>query len=354
MQLSIVVPVYGAQAYLRQCVESILNQPFSDFELLLVNDASPDKSLEIAHDYERRDPRVTVYDKPHSGLGLTRNFGAQRARGDYLLFVDADDWMEPDALGEVVEAAQQDGADLTVFNFIRENEAEGVHRRCELPIECPTSDPKVNEKVLEELVGPDPADSPWRHVDMLGSAWRRLYRREWFFESGLSYPDEEKVMLEDLPVSIRAHVCANRTLFLKTALIHYRYNPNSLSTRYRAGRMEKLDSCYHLIESFLREEHIYAPLEQRHLAWYLRQAAHSSLVNVFHPGNPKDLQGKREEVRAILRSPQLGRAAASNYFKNGTRADRMIRAVLHTRSVPLVMLFYSQYAKRLQKNLDKQ
>lgn len=80
MKLSIIVPVYNAEEYLKTCVESILAQPFQDYELLLVNDASPDKSLEAAHALERRDQRVTVYDKPHGGLGDTRNFGAQRAQ----------------------------------------------------------------------------------------------------------------------------------------------------------------------------------------------------------------------------------------------------------------------------------
>jgi glycosyltransferase involved in cell wall biosynthesis len=354
LQLSIIVPIYKAEAYLKNCVESILSQPFSDFELLLVNDASPDKSLEIAHDFERRDARVTVYDKLHSGLGLTRNFGAQRARGDYLLFVDADDWLGEDTLEKLMEPTVAEQADLVVFDFVRENQAEGISRVCSLPIACPTTDPAVNEEVLRELVGPDPADSPWRSVEMLGCAWRRLYRREWFQANRLTYPDEQKVMLEDLPVSIQAHCLSAKTLFLNIPAYHYRYNSDSLSARYRAGRMEKLNHCYGMIADFLREQHIYAGLEQRHLAWYLRQAAHSALVNAFHPGNPKDRAGKREEVREILRSPMLKRAAKSNYLKNGTRADRIIRAVLHTGSVGLVYLFYSQYAKRLQKNADKQ
>lgn len=354
MKLSVIVPVYKVEAYLKNCVDSILSQPFSDFELLLVNDASPDKSLEIAHAYERKDARVTVYDKPHSGLGLTRNFGVQRARGDYLLFVDSDDWLGEDALGQIVEPAAAAGVDLAVFGFVRENQAEGISRPCSLPISCPTTDPEVNRQVLRELVGPDPEDSPWRATEMLGCAWRRLYRREWFLRSGFSYPNEEDVMLEDLPVSIQAHCLSQRTLFLDVPAYHYRYNPSSLSLRYRGERMEKLSRCYSMVAEFLREQHIYAGLEQRHLAWFLRQAAHASLVNVFHPGNPKDAQGKREEVRAILHSPILLRAVKSDYLKHGTRADRLIRTVLRTGSVAAVYLFYKQYAKKLRKEASKQ
>lgn len=354
LKLSILVPVYNAEEYLKTCVESILSQSFQDYELLLINDASTDKSLEAAHILERRDKRITVYDKPHGGLGDTRNFGAKRAQGDYLLFVDADDWLGENALSAIMEPTESAGADLTVFDFVRENEASGTSRFCGLPIHCPTEDMEINQTVLEKLIGPDSTDTPWRRVEMLGSAWRRLYRREWFVSHQLAYPDEEKVMLEDLPVSIQAHYYSQKTLFLDTPAYHYRYNGNSLSTRYRANKMEKLDACFYSVAEFLKEQNLYTDMEQRHLAWYLRSAGHSAFVNVFSAGNVKDKNGKKKEIREILNIPLLQHAAQSQYLKNGTAADKIIRWIIGSGSAELVYLFYNWYAKRLQKNAKDQ
>ncbi|WOC33547.1 MULTISPECIES: glycosyltransferase family 2 protein [Caproicibacterium] len=354
MKLSIIVPVYNAEEYLKTCVESILSQSFQDFELLLVNDASPDKSLEAAHALERQDQRITVYDKPHGGLGDTRNFGAQRAQGEYLLFIDADDWLGENTLASVVEPTAAATADLAVFNFVRENESAGVSRLSTLPIDCPSDRAEDNQKMLEELLGPDAGSTPWRSVEMLGSAWRRLYRREWFLAHSLLYPNEEEVMLEDLPVSIRAHFYSAKTLFLDVPVYHYRFNGNSLSTRYRAEKMQKLSRCFTMTAEFLKEQHAYADLEPRHLAWYLRNAGHSALVNVFSKGNLKDRAGKKEEIRGILADPILQRAAQSSYFQNGTFADRLIHRVIKSGSVEQAYLFYSLYTKHLQKNIENQ
>jgi glycosyltransferase involved in cell wall biosynthesis len=354
LKLSIIVPVYNAEEYLKTCVESILAQLFQDYELLLVNDASTDKSLEVAHALEHGDQRITVYDKPHGGLGDTRNFGAQRAKGDYLLFVDADDWLGKDILTAVVEPTVAAKADLTVFDFVRENESAGASRFCGLPITCPTQDAVVNQEVLKELIGPDDTSTPWRSVEMLGCAWRRLYRREWFLQHSFTYPNEEIVMLEDLPVTIQAHFYSEKTLFLDVPAYHYRYNGNSLSTRYRPQKMEKLTACFKMIAEFLKEQHIYAGLEQRHLAWYLRSACHSALVNVFSSGNLKDKEGKKEEIRGILANPVLQRAAQSSYLKNGTPTDKIIRRVIGSGSVSFVYFLYSQYAKKLKKDSQKQ
>lgn len=354
MKLTIIIPVYNAEEYLKTCVESILSQPFQDYELLLVNDASPDKSLEAAHALERQDQRITVYDKPHGGLGDTRNFGVQRAQGKYLLFVDADDWLGKDTLAAIVEPTITANADLTVFDFVRENETAGISRFNGLPIACPSDHAEDNRKMLEELTGPDATNTPWRGVEMIGSAWRRLYRRDWFMAHDLTYPNEEEVMLEDLPVSIQAHFHSRKTLFLDVPLYHYRYNGNSLSTRYRANKMQKLSLCFSIIAEFLKEQHAYANLEQRHLAWYLRSAGHGALVNVFSQGNPKDQAGKEEEIRSILSDPILQRAAQSRYLQRGTIADRIISRVIKSGSVGLVYLFYSQYSKHLQKNAENQ
>ena len=110
-KVSVIVPVYNVERYLEQCVNSILRQTLQDLEILLVNDASTDGSLALARRFES-DPRVRVIDKPHGGLGDTRNWGAREATGEYLAFVDSDDWLEEDAFEHLAAAADADKAQL--------------------------------------------------------------------------------------------------------------------------------------------------------------------------------------------------------------------------------------------------
>ena len=178
-RVSVIVPVYNVERYLNQCVESLLRQTLPDFELLLVNDASTDGSLALCRRYES-DPRVRVIDKPHGGLGDTRNRGVREARGEYLAFVDSDDWVEQRMLEDLTAAADREEADLVLFDYVRENEEDGVSRVCSLPAVPGAPQEKTAARVLQELTGPAPDSGPWREVEMLGCAWRRLYRRAWF------------------------------------------------------------------------------------------------------------------------------------------------------------------------------
>ena len=351
-KVSVIVPVYNVEEYLDQCVKSILSQTLQDIEILLVNDASTDSSLKIARSYQK-DPRVQVLDKPHGGLGDTRNYGAARAKGAYLAFVDSDDWVDPEMLETVYAAAVEQQADLVVFNYMRENLIDGESRACSFPLQVSSDDAERNQALLEELIGPSVGGSPWRAVEMLGCAWRRLYRRDWFEENRIAYLNEQEVMLEDLPVSIMAHSLAQKVAFVKGAYYHYRYNPVSLSTRYRPHKMEMMTACFEAVREFLKKQGVYEQYRERHLAWLLRNAAHSALVNCFSPHNPADKKQRREEVGGILETPLLKEAAASDYLLGGARADRLILRVIRTGNPSLVDLFYRMYTHMLFRDAHK-
>ena len=121
MTISIIIPVYNAEKYLRQCIESVLAQTFLDWELILVNDGSKDDSLNICREFAAKDSRITVIDKPNGGVSSARNRGLEEARGEWITFVDADDWLDADALEIYFDALQRTGADIvkTGYRFLR-------------------------------------------------------------------------------------------------------------------------------------------------------------------------------------------------------------------------------------------
>ena len=129
--VSMIVPVYNSEKTLSRCIDSILNQTYRDFELILLNDGSTDTSGEICDAYAKRDSRVRVVHKENTGVSDTRNRGIDLARGEYLQFLDSDDWITPDATALFVRTATEQQCDMVISQFYRvigEHVAKGCHR----------------------------------------------------------------------------------------------------------------------------------------------------------------------------------------------------------------------------------
>ena len=119
MLVSIIIPVYKVEKYLPNCIESILRQTFKDFELILVDDGSPDNCGEICEEYAQKDSRIKVVHQPNGGLSAARNSGIDIAKGDYLTFIDSDDFVFPHYLEILVKLCQENDADMSVCSSVR-------------------------------------------------------------------------------------------------------------------------------------------------------------------------------------------------------------------------------------------
>ena len=126
MEISVIVPVYKVEKYLKQCVDSILNQTFPDFEVLLIDDGSPDSCPAMCDDYARKDPRIRVFHKENGGLSSARNKGIEESRGNWLCFVDSDDYLAENMLENLYTAATTNTADMAVCDFVKVDE-ESTH-----------------------------------------------------------------------------------------------------------------------------------------------------------------------------------------------------------------------------------
>ena len=105
--ISVIIPVYNQEKYVGKCIRSVLGQSFQDFEVIIVNDGSTDKSLKICQKYAESDPRITVIDKQNDGVTLARKDGVLKSQGDYLFFIDSDDYLVKNALGTLIEIAKK-------------------------------------------------------------------------------------------------------------------------------------------------------------------------------------------------------------------------------------------------------
>lgn len=164
-KVSIIVPVYNAQKTLHRCVDSILNQDYTDFELLLIDDGSKDESGTICDDYAKKDKRITVIHKENSGVSDSRNTALDHASGEYLQFLDSDDWITPDATRLLVESARQNQCDMVISDFYRVIGERLAHKG------SIDEDGVLTREEFANFMMENPADFYY------GVLWNKLYRR---------------------------------------------------------------------------------------------------------------------------------------------------------------------------------
>lgn len=336
--LSVIVPVYNGEEKLNPCVESILKQSNPDLELLLINDDSNDRSLEFCHQFERQDSRVTVYDKPHGGKYDCFNFGAVRARGNYLLFLPSGSLLMEGAAKTLISCAQEEKADLLLFG-----EATAAGEEFSLPIRKDTSDPKICELVQNALVGPGTREQEWRKVKGLDSPWRRLYRREWFLENHLHFFKETELFPPARPVAVMAHYTSHKTVLLPEPFIVFQKAPIEISEQ-KKSLIERYQACFEMVADFLKQQHVYEHLEKRHLAWFLLEAGKSCLEEAVK-SSLESREKLYDRLKKILRTPLMIRAIQSDFQDGFSRAEKRMQRILRIDHFHLIESYFRYHIR---------
>ena len=164
--VSIIVPIYNVEKYIRRCIDSVLSQEYTDFELILADDGSKDNSGDICDEYAAKDSRVRVIHKENTGVSDTRNVAISQATGTYLQFLDSDDWITPDATKLLVRAATEHHCDLVISDFYRVV-GERVSHKGDIEDDGVLTREEFAEHMME-----NPADFYY------GVLWNKLYRRD--------------------------------------------------------------------------------------------------------------------------------------------------------------------------------
>lgn len=214
-KVSIIVPVYNAEKSLARCVDSILNQEFRDFELILMDDGSKDRSGEICDGYARADARVVVVHKENTGVSDTRNQAIARARGTFLQFVDSDDWLTADATKLMVRAAEETGCDMVIADFYRVV-GEMVSQKGDID-----ADQVIGREAFVGFMMENPADYYY------GVLWNKLYRRSLVEAHGIRM-DAKLSWCEDFLFNLEYVRYATTFYALRTPVYYYVKTKGSL------------------------------------------------------------------------------------------------------------------------------
>lgn len=252
--ISIVIPVYNIEKYLKECLDSLVNQTFKDFEVICVNDGSKDRSLDILNEYAKKDSRFIVVTQENGGSGSARNNGLSRARGKYVQFLDGDDYFESELLEKLYNLAEKHEAHIAVCSS-RKVDDEGNITETRNP-----NSPLNLAKVLLNKVF-NYQDFPEDIFSLIGTIpWNKLYLRQMLLDNNLKFP--ALTGPDDLCFVHMANVCAEKIVVIDDELINYRYNrPGSVQT-YRANHTLDIVRAFLFIKDFLKEKGLYDFLEK--------------------------------------------------------------------------------------------
>ena len=288
-EISIIVPVYRAEKYLNDCVDSILNQTYSDFELVLIEDGSPDQSGAICDEYAQRDDRVRVIHQKNQGQAAARNHALPMTQGKWLCYVDSDDTIHPQMLEQLHRAAVESGAGISMCQML---EAPEPPEDYEQPVEFSYTLLTMDEKTLTELHDRDQYPG-W-------VACAKLIRRElvegYPFHTGRVYEDNEAVTRWLLPAKTLA--------MLPTQLYFYRTNPES--TTKSQFSLKKLDYLWALESMISYFQSVgFHTLAQRFVERYVEAAASACYGVRNELKRPERANGILADVQRFLRRENL-------------------------------------------------
>lgn len=251
VKISVVIPIYNASEFLGDAFDCLLNQTFTDFELICVNDGSKDDSLEILNDYASKDSRIKVIDKENGGCGSARNRGLDEASGDYIYFFDPDDILEKNTFELAYDSASENDSDMVVFkaNVFDKN---GISNRNVFFY--------YNKTIKKEKFGHLEFSDIKEYVLKGGYApWSKLYKKE-FLDSYDDFRFNLGLAFDDVPFHVKSMIRAKRISFVNKILYHYRVdNENSVNSTSSNGF--DIFKIVDLVEDILKTENRFDELK---------------------------------------------------------------------------------------------
>ncbi|MGN0191261.1 MAG: glycosyltransferase family 2 protein [Candidatus Cryptobacteroides sp.] len=238
IKFSVIVPVYGVEKYIEKCARSLFGQTYPNIGFIFVNDGTEDSSIDVLKklvetEYPRLKDRITIVDKENQGLPAARQTGLEYADGDYILHVDADDWVETDAVEKLAAKAEETGADVIYFDFYKEY---GSRRK------------KDVEREYSAATRIDFISAMFNYR-AYGYVWNKCTKRSLYLENPVVFA--AKGMHEDIYLMTQLLWYAGSIVHLREALYHYRRdNPGSISSAKR--RLRRHDSAVNMMDLFIR------------------------------------------------------------------------------------------------------
>lgn len=333
--VSIVIPVYQVEDCLERCMKSVLGQRYDNLEIILVDDGSTDRCPQLCDDYARQYSNVTAVHRPNGGLASARLEGFRHASGEFILFLDSDDYVAADMVGKLVGTAVKTSADLVMCEYYVVNGTS--LSRVALPYEKQelSSREEVVEQYIKPLIG-----HRNKMLNLPGFLWIRLLKRkliqEGFFQSERIY------FLEDHVFDLLYADGIGKISILKEPLYYYCYREQSLSNRYRKNKWQMYCNLFAFYSAYLSDRKI--PRCEERLDSFLQSAFQASVDNAVLSGSYRSYLAELDQIASSEMMPYIRRAARITEMGGAQKLTYLLYALHFYR------LLYRFRISRLREN----
>lgn len=304
--ISVIVPIYKVEQYLDKCVESIVNQTYNNLEILLIDDGSPDACPAICDAWAKKDRRIKAFHKANGGLADARNYGLDRANGEWIYCVDSDDWIEPDLIKRTYTTAHATGADIVSFAYSWADGDTGILRVSQDSLRFPREGLRTSDDALTLL---------WSN-QVQNYAWSFFVKKSVYHD--VRFPTG--MIMEDVGTTYRLFANANSVYFLPQNLYNYRIRNNSILSKMNPEICKATVHFIHQVDDFAQNNR--PNLQNIELDWSIRYLSSAILwaYQCQSSWNDSEYRAFIKETRRLLvrRCKQLGitHMAKSNLVKS--------------------------------------
>lgn len=315
IKISIIVPVYCVpEDYLRECIDSLINQSYQNVEIILVDDGSPDDCGNVCDEYSAKDSRIKVIHKENGGLVSARNAGYRNATGDWFCFMDGDDWLSLDTMEKLAKQIEKnEGVDVIFWKIVHEVNGKQITGKLEWP--CDKYTEEYDSDACKKL-----AVDTLIYNKGVSSPVIRLVRSQYAKEYGIIHDDRTKQGLEGNIFAMRSFYYAQKVLFINEYFYHYRYNPSSISKSVSEKNVQCILDCLKVMEediaSFSNKDDFKQPMYEKAIYLLLAMAMNT----YFHPANKESLITRTRKFAKVINDTTLFKEAI--YKATGSELDK--------------------------------
>lgn len=294
--VTVIIPIYNAELYLRRCLDSVLNSICQDFEVILVNDGSTDGSLEICREYAYKDNRVKLISQQNKGVSAARNRALEECRGEWVVFVDADDMIAPDFIGTIVQEKYH-SQDLLLFDFSQTE--EGLHRQEQAPQELHFDGEQV-QQILKRTMDPHPLVKGGKLN--LFSPWAKAFKSAIIHRHSIQFCTD-LFWGEDTLFNIEYLLHTGYCTYIAKPAYYYAFYSESISRKFQPKLPHNLEKQLEKIRAALECSQMFLPLKKEFYFYVVDNLIYILIWSIFSPHNPASYKEKRGLCQEMWKNP---------------------------------------------------
>lgn len=340
--VSIVLPVYNVEKYLERCIDSVVNQTYRNLEIIIVDDGSTDGSSEISKKWQDKDSRIKVIRKANAGLGMARNTGIENATGEYMFFLDSDDYVSTDLVEKCIKKQKETSADVVLYGFSRVDANNQVYFSRVPHTEVDRlAGSDINDEVLPALI----ASKGKKISGLWMSAWACMYSKDLIDKNNWKFVSEREIIAEDVYSLLQYYPNVKNVAVVEESLYFYCDNGASLTHVVRPDRIDKInyffDKTSELVNDIGYPKRVYNCICSLYFSFLiaaLKMVIGNTEVGYFE---------KRKQILGCLKSRECKLALKNSTFNRKRLGKSIMVVLMRLRMVDMIYMMLKVKTKHI-------